>query len=153
MDRIKADVGYIDVLVNNAGVMFNHAEDLAFASDVESLQKKLWNAGTPEEFTLTFEINVKAVYYTTVAFLGLLDAGNKRHQSPDVPQSQVITVSSIGGERICGFSGDGSPCSVAYNASKSAAAHVGLMFSTLLTPWRIRSNVIIPGAYPSGQSI
>lgn len=36
-----------------------------------------------------------AVCYTTVAFMDLLDAGNKRAASPDEPTSQVITVKPI----------------------------------------------------------
>ena len=144
-------MGYIDILINNAGIAHNQPLDLASARDVKSLQEKLWNAGTPEEFTMIFELHAKAVYYTTVAFLSLLDAGNRRHSSPNEPRSQVIVVSSVGGHRQSGFSSDGSSCSFSYNSSKAAATHIGLMFSTLLTPWKIRSNVIVPGFYPSGE--
>ena len=144
-------MGYIDILINNAGAMRNHPMDLASAPDIKSLQEKLWNAGTPEEFSMSFDVHAKAVYYTTVAFLSLLDAGNKRHSLPDEPRSQVIVVSSVGGDRLCGFASDGTPCSFSYNSSKAAATHIGLMFSTLLTPWKIRSNVVVPGIYPSGE--
>jgi len=48
-----------------------------------------------EDFTDTFKLNTTAVWYTIVAFLGLLDQGNKKGNVEQ--KSQVIATSSIGG--------------------------------------------------------
>ena len=146
MKKVEEDIGYIDVLINNSGISKNNMKNVNSEPDIRSFQERLWNAGTPEEFTMTFDVNVTAVYYTTVAFLGLLDSGNKRHASPDEPRSQVITISSV-----AGFRRDGEINSASYNASKAAATHLGKTFASLFVPYKIRSNVIAPGIYPSGK--
>lgn len=125
--------------------MYNSAKPPEPADDIKAFQKKLWEAGTKEEFNKTFEVNVTAVYYTTVAFMDLLDAGNKRAASPDEPTSQVITVSSIGGLRR-----DDKVFSLSYSASKAAVMQLAKILVNTLKRWKIRSNIIAPGMYPSG---
>jgi NAD(P)-dependent dehydrogenase (short-subunit alcohol dehydrogenase family) len=126
--------------------MYNQAKAPTEGDDIKSFQSKLWNAGTPDEFTRTFDVNVKAVYYTTVAFLELLDAANKRPgRAPDSPISQVISVSSIGGLRR-----DDATFSLSYSVSKAAVTHLGKTLANVLRRWQIRSNIIAPGIYPSG---
>ena len=72
--------------MNNSGVMYSQIIPPSPDDDIKTIQEKLWNSGPPEEFTRTFEVNVTAVYYTTVAFLELLDAGNKRpEKQPGAP--------------------------------------------------------------------
>lgn len=115
--------------------------------DIKAFQSRLWNAGSPEEFDKTFQVNVAALYYTTVAFLELLHEGNQRRASATAPTSQIITVSSIGGYRR-----DSEVNSVSYAASKAAATHVGKLFANKFKKWHIRSNVIAPGIYPSGRA-
>lgn len=66
---------------------------------IEELQEFLWNNGTAEQFTQVFHVNVTGLWFTTVAFLGLLDAGNKPGNALEGATSQVVTVSSIGGFR------------------------------------------------------
>ena len=148
--KIEEDVGYIDCLINNAGTVSNLVDDIASVTDIDTLQERLWNAGTPEDFTQIFELNVKAVYYTTVAFLRLLNAGNRRRTSLGEPRSQVIIISSITGSPFWGFHSDGTTNSFSYNTSKTAATRMGTMFASLLAPWKIRCNVVEPGMYPSG---
>jgi len=145
VDTIKNSDGYINVLINNSGVMYNNAGAPRSASeDISSLQSRLWNAGTPQDFVRTFDVNVAGVYYTSVAFLGLLDAGNKRSAATDAPTSQIITVSSI-----AGFRRDGGMRNISYAASKAATTHLGKILANVLKPYHIRSNVIAPGLYPS----
>ncbi|KAH8119228.1 NAD-binding protein [Phellopilus nigrolimitatus] len=144
VETIKQQQGFVNVLVNNSGVMYNVAKAPEPTDDIKTFQEKLWSAGTPEEFTKTFDVNVTAVYYTTVAFLELLDAGNRRATSPEEPTSQVITISSIGGLRRDEF-----VFSISYSASKAASNHVGKLLANTLRRWKIRSNVIAPGLYPS----
>jgi len=86
-------------------------------------------------------LNTVAVWYTVVAFLGLLDAGNK---NANVEQkSQVIATSSIGG-----FNRN-VPGGFAYGQSKAATTHMMKQLATNLAPLGIRSNILAPGLFPS----
>jgi len=143
VERITQEVGYVNILVNNSGVMYNQAKAPAPGEDIKGLQERMWNAGTAEEFTKTFEVNVTGVYYTSVAFLELLDQGNKR-ASPDAPRSQIITVSSI-----AAFRRDSGTFSLSYGPSKAAVLHMAKLLMNTLVPFQIRSNIIAPGLYPS----
>lgn len=168
--RIEKDVGYIDVLINNAGVTGPDNKSAYNANSIEELQKVLsqdwdgWHA--------TFAVNTTAVAGVTTAFLGLLDKGNARRgwqtgklqsdseprgrdmkaagegiSEDDIRTSQVISVSSIAGfNRII-------TAGMAYTASKAGATMLGKTFASLLSPYGIRSNVICPGIYPSEMTV
>lgn len=117
VDTIRARHGYIDLLINNAGIarnLYSHPlpspvgeievqeppsppDSSPTGSPTPSIkvfQKALWNAGSPEDFAETFATNVTAVYYTTVAFLDLLHQGNIR-QRRATPSSPVVSSSAI----------------------------------------------------------
>ncbi len=133
-------------MVNNAGVANNILSPaLAVSQDIKEVQKRLWETGTPEEFTATFDTNVTAAYYTTIAFLELLDAGNTK-RSAERPTSQVIFMSSG-----AGFRRDEKQFSFSYGLSKVAVTHLGKIFSNMLSGYNIRSNVIAPGIFPTGE--
>ncbi|OBZ71609.1 Rhamnolipids biosynthesis 3-oxoacyl-[acyl-carrier-protein] reductase [Grifola frondosa] len=142
---IKRKHGFINLLVNNAGVANNILPKLPGPgeADIKTYQNILWNAGTPKEFSDAFDVNVTAVYYCTVCFLELLHAGNKRGNLHGVT-SQVLTVTSGGA-----FRKDDKVFSVSYTLSKVAATHLSKMLSHFLRDWKIRSNVIAPGIFPS----
>ncbi|KAI6130023.1 hypothetical protein EDD17DRAFT_1470268 [Pisolithus thermaeus] len=88
VETIKDRHGFIDLLVNNAGIARNLLPRLPSpldesagegeVSSIKALQDVLWNTGDPAGFAETFETNVTAVYYTTIAFLELLHLGNLR---------------------------------------------------------------------------
>ena len=141
--KIEAEQGYINLLINNAGIMVNFLPR-QLPKNIKDLQSALWNAGTTEEFDNTFKINVRAPYYTTVAFLHLLHEGNQRTASRGLT-SQVITISSL-----AGFRRDSEPTSVSYFTSKAAATHLGKLLTSVLRDHDIRSNVICPGIFPTG---
>ncbi|KAH9932700.1 NAD-P-binding protein [Epithele typhae] len=136
--------GFANVLVNNAGLATNFLPKLPGPgeADMKTYQALLWDAGTPAEFGAAFDVNVNAVWYASVAFLDLLDAGNRRGGGGAT--SQIITVASGGG-----FRKDDKVFSVPYTLSKSAATHLGKMLAHFLKDWQIRSNVIAPGIFPS----
>ncbi|KAH0832134.1 hypothetical protein J3R83DRAFT_13043 [Lanmaoa asiatica] len=88
---IKSRHGYIDLLINNAGIARNllpahlpsPLDNTDFPKEetmpsIKSFQHTLWNTGGPVEFAETFETNVTAIYFTTIAFLELLHFGNLR---------------------------------------------------------------------------
>lgn len=62
---------------------------------IKALQDFLWDNGTAEEFTEVFNVNVTAAWFTTISFLGLLEAGNKPGNALEDITSQVITISSL----------------------------------------------------------
>lgn len=144
-ETIRERHGYINLLVNNAGLAKNFLPKLPGPGEVDmkKYQEMLWNAGSPQDFSAAFDVNVSAVWYTAVAFLDLLDAGNKRGNTPGVT-SQILTVASGGA-----FRKDDKVFSVPYTLSKSAATHLGKMLAHFLKDWQIRSNVIAPGIFPS----
>lgn len=145
-ETVRERHGYINLLVNNAGLAKNFLPKLPGPGevDIKKYQEMLWNAGTPQDFSDAFDVNVSAVWYNAVCFLDLLDAGNKRGNTPGVT-SQILTVASGGA-----FRKDDKVFSVSYTLSKSAATHLGKMLAHFLKDWQIRSNVIAPGIFPSG---
>ncbi|TDL24125.1 NAD-P-binding protein [Rickenella mellea] len=146
VEKVKAEQGHLNLLVNNSGVCLNIMQPPTPDADIKSFQSNLWNAGTPEDFNKSFEINVTAVYYTTVAFLELLHAANEK-AGPGKPTSQVIIISSIGA-----FRRDAKQFSLSYGSSKAAVTQLGKLLSNFLLPWNIRCNSIAPGLYPSEMS-
>jgi NAD(P)-dependent dehydrogenase (short-subunit alcohol dehydrogenase family) len=112
------------------------------SDDIAAIQKDLWDIN-PDEFLKTFSTNVSAVYFTSVAFLSLLHAGNQKLLEKTGYSSQIVVTSSIAGYSKQVQS------SIAYSASKAAATHLARNLSTYFVHLQIRVNVIVPGLYPS----
>ena len=97
----------------------------------------------------TYHMNIVSPYYTLLAFMLLLDAGNKDSKSPTsttMIKSQFIVTSSIAGfnrKATAGF---------AYGSSKAGVNHLMKQMGMYLVPYHIRVNVICPGLYPSEMS-
>ncbi|KJZ71853.1 hypothetical protein HIM_08781 [Hirsutella minnesotensis 3608] len=141
--QVRKEVGYCDVLFANSGVASASIGDAVKqigTSTVKSVQEQLWGP-TMEEFTHTFHVNVTGAFYTAIAFLDLLNEGNKRAVVPQ--KSQVIVTSSVAGFMRSSFTG------FSYASSKAAATHLAKQLATAFAPLKIRSNVIAPGFYPS----
>jgi NAD(P)-dependent dehydrogenase (short-subunit alcohol dehydrogenase family) len=85
--------------VNNAGAYGASAKDRPKEPTAKEFADYYWNNASIQDFTRVFEANVTGVFYTTLAFLKLLDAGNQEGRSIEGVSSQVITISSIGGFR------------------------------------------------------
>ncbi|MCJ1435016.1 hypothetical protein MMC27_004386 [Xylographa pallens] len=135
-EQIKNEVGYINVLIANSGIGGPQTRAATTAKSIEEYQYVLWGPSF-EEYTQTFAVNASGVYFSIVAFLGLLDAGN---QKGNVEQrSQVIATSSI-----AGFNRQ-TPGGYAYGQSKAATTLMMKQLATSLVPYRIRANVICPG--------
>ncbi|EGO23745.1 hypothetical protein SERLADRAFT_349503 [Serpula lacrymans var. lacrymans S7.9] len=148
VETLRTNHGYIDLLVNNAGISRNilprrfpspsdpsaHPKDSTHAPSIKAFQSMLWDTADPLGFSETFQTNVSAVYLATVAFLELLHLGNLR----------LITISSSGSFRL-----DARVLSVSYTLAKSACTHLGRLLANLLAEWGVRSNVLAPGVWPS----
>ncbi|KAK1070417.1 hypothetical protein LTR74_004095 [Friedmanniomyces endolithicus] len=116
VDQIRDEQGFVNLLFANAGV-----------------------SGPADNPAL----NCTAVYYTAIAFLGLLDEGNKKRNVPQ--DSQILVTSSI-----AGFSRQ-LASSYSYSTSKAAVNHLVKMLSTSFAQngFHIRANIVAPGLYPS----
>ncbi|KAI7115149.1 hypothetical protein KC337_g17248, partial [Hortaea werneckii] len=80
VDQITQETGYIDLLVNNAGMTtFDsspNARPMPTAqSSVSEVRDYFFNYRPQQVWTDTLETNVGAIFTTSMAFLELLDAG------------------------------------------------------------------------------
>ncbi|KAK4158363.1 hypothetical protein C8A00DRAFT_10828 [Chaetomidium leptoderma] len=162
---VEADVGYLDLLVCNAGVGGPQPQRPRGPSEQPTLAE--WResqmAVRCEDFTATFAVNSTAVWYTAMAFLTLLDLGNKapafaanaaattgggvfQEYMLARASSQVVVTSSIAGFNKA------APGGWAYGPSKAAATHIAKMLSNVLPTWGIRVNCICPGLFPSDMA-
>lgn len=135
---MDAEQGHIDLLIANAGVSGPDLNGLAASPSLNELQDKLWSPSV-EAFASTYTVNTAATFFTIVAFLGLLDKGNKKRPRA-AQRSQVLATSSISG-----FNRN-VPGGFAYGGSKTATTQMMKQFATLLAPFNIRSNIIAPGS-------
>ncbi|KAI0898587.1 NAD(P)-binding protein [Annulohypoxylon nitens] len=154
VDFITNDVGFINLLIANSGTV---GPINSFNPDftIQELRKNLFEGLSMDAFTEPLNVNVTATYFTMLAFLELLDAGNKNalkggfgipiEEGSNVPSipSQVIFTSSVSAysrDRIS---------APAYTASKSAITHLAKHTSTNLAKYQIRVNAVAPGFFPS----
>lgn len=147
-DTVQAATGYVNLVVANAGIMGPRPlKDTPDGLPPSVSEYRTHALQTPtEDFTKTYAVNNTSVYYTALAFLDLLDEGNKRgNMGPDW-HSQILATSSIGGfSRLRG-------ASFAYNSSKAAVTHLMKMLATSFVPFKIRCNVLAPGPFPSDMT-
>jgi NAD(P)-dependent dehydrogenase (short-subunit alcohol dehydrogenase family) len=110
---------------------------------LSELQAHLWSTSAANANEVS-AVNVIAAYFTFLAFLPLLEAGNTHESSPGksgyVP-SQFITTSSIAGYSRANMVG------YPYGASKAALTHLTKMLSTEFAGYGIRVNGIAPGFF------
>lgn len=136
VDHIAAKSGYVNLVVANSGIQGPTLKGLEKGASITEFRDHLWNWDM-DEFTQTFAVNTTSAFFTVVAFLELLDKGNK---AGNVEQkSQVICISSAGAFNRVPMAG------YAYAGSKSAAVHIMKALATTLVPYDIRSNVLAPG--------
>jgi NAD(P)-dependent dehydrogenase (short-subunit alcohol dehydrogenase family) len=142
--QITKEQGYINVLFANSGILGIQSSTLGLPTDrqptIQELKDAHWKPPM-SEFSNTFNVNITGAFYTTLAFLTLLDAGNT--QGNVSQKSSVIITSSIAGYTRTQHVG------LSYSLSKSGVNHMIKVLSTLLTPYKIRVNGIAPGMFPS----
>ncbi|KAB8223032.1 hypothetical protein BDV33DRAFT_200875 [Aspergillus novoparasiticus] len=140
--HIEADTRYINLLIANPSIA-GPPGSVPPGSSIAELQETLYNIPM-QDFTNTFHVNCTAVFYTTVAFLGLLDAGN-RNGSYANRCSQVIATSSIASfnRRIsAGF---------AYSTSKAATMMMTKVLATYLVLYRFGGIFLSWGENPTEE--
>lgn len=156
VDFVTKDVGYINLFIANSGLHGPlHTWDTE--SSIKDLRKHMFEDVSMDEFSQTFHVNITGTYFSILAFLELLDEGNKRalkggfgapaQEGSDVPsiQSQVIVTASISAFSRMQYS-----CP-AYAASKAALVHLTKHTATNLGRHGIRVNALAPGCkYETG---
>jgi NAD(P)-dependent dehydrogenase (short-subunit alcohol dehydrogenase family) len=132
---------YINLLICNAGISGPKAEPEH--DDASDLKAKLWDNESVEDWNSTYNTDVTAVYFTTVAFLPLLQAAIEPQGPMPKFGSSVITISSMSGQM------KHAQGHFAYNAAKGATVHLTKMMSAEFQRTWIRVNSIAPGYFPS----
>jgi NAD(P)-dependent dehydrogenase (short-subunit alcohol dehydrogenase family) len=135
-ERIRTELGRLDVLVNNAGIAQAGASEVSF--------EKLLEAGRPSVASLAdvraiFETNVFGVIAVTQAMLPLLKEG---------PAGRIVNVSSTVGSLTALADPNfayRSVLNVGYSPSKTALNAVTLAFAVELSDTRVKVNAVCPG--------
>ncbi|KAJ4001680.1 hypothetical protein F5050DRAFT_1708044 [Lentinula boryana] len=170
--EIEMKEGRLHILVNNAGQVgptspFLTDPDAPEVKDGESFGTALFKEDQ-RGWSDLYSINVFSIFFTTTAFLGLLEKGTKECKIPGYT-STVINITSISG--IIKLAQDHVRLLVhrymiaeaeahlsvqfCYNSAKAAASHLTKMLSTelALKGIPVRVNSIAPGVYASEMTI
>ena len=99
--RIRDEVGYINLLICNSGMLGPNVSVQPGTVDVEEYASKAFEMDM-DAFGQTMNVNVAAVLWSAYAFLGLLGKGNERGEKGGSEaylggqvKSQIIVTSSI----------------------------------------------------------
>ncbi len=128
--------------VTNAGISGPKAQP--DNSDAGELKAKLWQTEDFEGWNNVFNTNVTSVYFTTVAFLPLLQAAVETHGALSPSVIVISSMSGITRESQGHFS---------YNAAKGATVHLSKLMSAEFQKANIRVNSIAPGYFPSEMTM
>ncbi|CAG8605037.1 8937_t:CDS:2 [Cetraspora pellucida] len=124
-DREK---GKLDILVNNSGTVFD--------GTLFDFPEEWWEN--------IYNLNVKSVFYLTIACFPLLE---KASHKPDDPSRVIIigSISGIGEGDLRGIVEAKRVTSVPYNTSKAAVHSIAKNLAVHFTPRGVNVNVIAPG--------
>ncbi|KAF2399259.1 NAD(P)-binding protein [Trichodelitschia bisporula] len=150
---IKEAEGHVDVLVTAAGIQGPRGNPEGEETnegmgeggdggleDAATMVKGLWEAEGFEGWSKAYTTDVAAIYFTTLAFLPLLQAGTRK-RGPLT--ASVVTISSMSGLMRH------AQAHFAYNAAKGGAVHLSKMMSSEFQRVGVRVNSIAPGYFPS----
>lgn len=126
---IKKVSGYLNLLICNSGTLGPMSGVVAPDTTAQEWVRANMSVES-EEFIQTFSVNSVAMWYTSVAFVILLEAGNKKGNVEQT--SSIITVNAIGSLM------NSLPGIYAYAQSKTAALSATKQLSHLLSRWNMR---------------
>jgi NAD(P)-dependent dehydrogenase (short-subunit alcohol dehydrogenase family) len=134
-ERIRNELGRLDVLVNNAGI--SHAE-LPGRSFEEVVAAGRLSVASLDEVRTVFETNVFGIIAVTQAMLPLLR---------EAPAARIVNVASSGGSLTLNSDPTNHHRSMfgTYSASKAAANAVTVAFAADLEAAGIKVNAACPG--------
>lgn len=143
VDNIASRERCLCILVNNAGISSTSGE-ISEAKSAEELRQSLFDSGhsTFDEWADVYRTNVTSMFFTTAAFLPLLQKSTERHSDWS---GTVINITSISGII------KSAQHHFAYNTSKGAAEHLTRMLAAEIADagLKIRINSVAPGVFPS----
>ncbi len=136
-ERIRNDLGRLDVLVNNAGIAQAGKPGRSLEEVLESGRPSV---ASLDEVRAVFETNVFGVIAVTQAMLPLLR---------EAPAARIVNISSVMGSQTMN-SDPTNPYraffGVAYGPSKAALNAITLAFAIELESTRIKVNAVCPGS-------
>jgi len=142
LERLTADLEakekYLTLVVAAAGV--SGPKGYPDTSDAAQMKSNLWQEQV-EDWNATYNTNVTSIFFTVVSCLPLLQ------RAPKELTSSVIVISSMSGMMRH------SQAHFAYNAAKSATAHLSRMMSKEFAKTGVRVNSIAPGYFPSEMTM
>ncbi|KIM30822.1 hypothetical protein M408DRAFT_15274 [Serendipita vermifera MAFF 305830] len=146
--HLREKEGKLHILVNNSGQVGPFSRILKDANPPGDLGKAVFESETFEEWSALFNVNLASIFFTTFAFLSLLEDGAKdldERFTSHKHSTSVINISSISGIQRQG------QAHYAYNVSKAGVNHMTKMMSTefAIKKKPVRVNAIAPGAYAS----
>lgn len=136
--EISSKEKHINVLITSAGISGTRADPSS--EDAGEMKEELWEKETVEAWNEVYNADVTSVYFTTIAFLPLLQSAK---ESVDHFHPSVITISSMSGiirNAQAHFN---------YNAAKGATVQLTKMMSAEFLKLGVRVNSIAPGYFPS----
>jgi NAD(P)-dependent dehydrogenase (short-subunit alcohol dehydrogenase family) len=146
VSTIGQQTPFVNLVIANSGYLgeVTNMAPRPAEQTVAELQQELWDKTTYEDASKVVSTNIAGSYFTFLAFLGLLGAGNTHPDSvgkSGLLQSQFICTTSFGG-----LSRAEAP-SYVYNASKAALNHLTKTLSSEYARHGIRANAIAPGMF------
>ncbi|KAM0793020.1 hypothetical protein ACM66B_000511 [Microbotryomycetes sp. NB124-2] len=139
----------LDILVNSAGVLHNEVIK-SHPDDVDNLVNSMWSI-EESGWKQSLDINVAALYWTSVGFAPLLHEAYKQNPSSAEEPRETPNIINIGS--IAGTHNARDGASVAYQTSKSAVIHLTKCLATRFLPLHVRVNGINPGLFPSEMTV
>ena len=129
---------YLTLLITAAGIA--GPKSFPDTSDAQQMKDNLWKEGV-DEWNQTYSTDVTSVFFSSLAFLPLLQA------APSGQTPSVIVISSMSGLMRH------SQAHFSYNAAKAATAHLSRMMSKEFAKTGVRVNSIAPGYFPSEMTM
>ncbi|ROV88430.1 hypothetical protein VSDG_09252 [Cytospora chrysosperma] len=130
------------ILVNNAGI--SSSTVTTETKTATEMKQNLFDVESSnfEDWTSVYSTNVAAVFFTSAAFLPLLQKSTDRHEGWS---GTILNITSISGMVQV------AQHHFAYNASKGAAIHLSRMLASEIQQngHKIRVNSLAPGVFPS----
>jgi NAD(P)-dependent dehydrogenase (short-subunit alcohol dehydrogenase family) len=139
-ERIRSELGRLDVLINNAGI--SHAGNLGRSLPDRPLeeiaQSGRLSVASLDEVHTVFETNVFGIIAVTQAMLPLLR---------EAPAARIVNVASSGGSLTLNSDPTNPHRAMfgTYSASKAAANAITVAFAADLEPAGIKVNAACPG--------
>lgn len=115
------------------------------STSAPELHDKIWQGESVEDWADVMKTNVTSVYFSTLAFLPMLQASIGDKYPPRSPS--VIVISSMSGIMR------NSQGHFAYNAAKGATVHLSKLMSSEFEKAEVRVNSIAPGYFPSEMTM